>query len=332
MKLPSYRRHSSGQARVSIAGKDYMLGAYGSKLSKEKYNRLIAEYAASGRSKSFGTKPAELSIVELLAAYKAHAKEAYGVSKRGEYYAFLLAMRPLKRLYGSTNAAEFGVNQWKAVRQYIVDGKNGAVLKPGQKPRFVILPSRKYVNSVMQRVTRIFTWAAGDGNILPSTVAGSLERIEHLKIGRTKATEREAVEAVSDEVIELTLPHLPSVIRDMVKAQRLIGCRPGELCQLTPGMIDRSGDVWEATLKTHKNTHRGKERNLSIGPKCQAILLPYLLRREDECLFRPMDSEKKRQQARHEERVTPLSCGNKPGTNRTSKPKRKPGECYTSVT
>ena len=147
-----------------------MLGAYGSKLSKEKYNRLIAEYAASGRSKSFGTKPAELSIMELLAAYKTHAKEAYGVSKRGEYCAFLLAMRPLKRLYGSTNAAEFGVNQWKAVRQYIVDGKNGAVTKPGQKPRPVLMPSRKCVNSVMQRITRIFTWAAGDGNLLPSTV------------------------------------------------------------------------------------------------------------------------------------------------------------------
>ncbi len=61
MKLPSYRRHSSGQARVRITGKDYMLGAYGSKLSKEKYNRLIAEYAASGEA--IGMTNSKLLIV-----------------------------------------------------------------------------------------------------------------------------------------------------------------------------------------------------------------------------------------------------------------------------
>lgn len=172
----------------------------------------------------------------------------------------------------------------------------------------------------MQRVTRIFRWAAGDGNLLPGAIADSLERIEHLKIGRTQATETEAVEPVSDAVVELTLPHLPQILRDMVMAQRLIGCRPGEVCQLTPGMIDRSSDVWEAVLKKHKNAHRGQERKLSIGPKCQAILRPYQLKGENECLFRPIDAEKKRRQALHDERATPLSCGNRPGSNKVSKP------------
>ena len=117
MKLPSYRRHASGQSRVTIAGKDYLLGAWGSKESKQKYDRLVGEYVSSGRSKSFGTKPAELSIAELLVAFKAHAKQTYGVSKRGEYYQMVLAMRPLKRLYASTNALEFPPalqRTWKA--------------------------------------------------------------------------------------------------------------------------------------------------------------------------------------------------------------------------
>ena len=330
MKVPSYRRHASGQARVTIAGKDYLLGPWKSKESKEKYDRLVGEYISSGRSKSFGTKPAELSIAELLVAFKAHAAQTYGVSKRGEYYHLLLAMRPLKRLYLSTPAIEFGVPQWKAVRRYIEDGKNGAVAKPGQKPRPVTIPSRQYVNSVMQRVTRIFRWAAGDGNMLPGSIAESLERIEPLKMGRTTAIETEAVEPVSDSVVEETLKHLPQILGDVVRVQRLIGCRPGEVCQLTPGMIDRTGDVWEATLKKHKTAHRGLSRTLSIGPKAQAILLPYLLRGEDECLFRPMDAERKRRDALHEARVTPMSCGNRPGTNKASKPLRKPGKQYTT--
>lgn len=330
MKVPSYRRHASGQARVTIAGKDYLLGPWNSKESKEKYNRLVGEYISSGRSKSFGTKPSELSIAELLVAFKAHAEQTYGVSKRGEYYHLVLAMRPLKRLYLSTNAVDFGVPQWKAVRQYIADGKNGALPKKGQKPRPIKIPSRRYVNSVMQRVTRIFRWAAGDGNLLPGSIAESLERIEHLKMGRTDAIETDAVEPVSDAVVEKTLKHLPQILGDMVRVQRLIGCRPGEVCQLTPGMIDRSSDVWEAVLKKHKNAHRGQERKLSIGPKCQAILRPYLLRGENECLFRPMDSEKKRRQALHEARVTPMSCGNKPGSNKVRKPLRKPGSHYST--
>ena len=330
MKVPGYRRHASGQARVTIAGKDYLLGPWNSKKSKEKYDRLVGEYISSGRSKSFGTKQAELSIAELLVAFKAYAAQTYGVSKRGEYYHLILAMRPLKRLYLSTSAIEFGVPQWKAVRKYVEDGKNGAVAKPGQKARPITIPSRQYVNSVMQRVTRIFRWAAGDGNILPGSIAESLERIEHLKIGRTNAIETDAVEPVSDAVVEETLKHLPQILGDVVRVQRLIGCRPGEVCQLTPGMIDRTGDVWEAVLKKHKNAHRGQSRTLSIGPKCQAIIRPYLLRGENECLFRPLDAEKKRRQALHDERVTPISCGNRPGSNKSRKPLRKPGAMYST--
>ena len=138
------------------------------------------------------------------------------------------------------------------------------------------------------------------------------------------------MEPVSDAVVEETVKHLPQILRDMVRVQRLIGCRPGEVCQLTPGMIDRTSDVWEAVLKIHKNAHRGQSRTLSIGPKAQAILLPYLLRGECECLFRPMDADRKRREAIHAARVTPLSCGNRPGSKKVSKPLRKPGTKYTT--
>ncbi len=45
MRLPSYRKHSSGQARVSLNGRDYLLGTYGTKESKQKYNRLCGGMA-----------------------------------------------------------------------------------------------------------------------------------------------------------------------------------------------------------------------------------------------------------------------------------------------
>ena len=52
MRVPSYRKHSSGQARVTFNGKDYLQGPYGSPASKEAYGRLIAEYGAKQLIKS----------------------------------------------------------------------------------------------------------------------------------------------------------------------------------------------------------------------------------------------------------------------------------------
>ena len=137
MGFPSYRRHTKGQARVTLAGRDFLLGPYGSKESKAKYHRLISEYIASGKSKSFKVEPTSLSVSEVLVAYLAHAKEIYGVSKRGEYYQIKLAMRPVRQLYGSLLASEFGSTEWKTVRKYIVDGKNGNPKAP------LRLPSRR---------------------------------------------------------------------------------------------------------------------------------------------------------------------------------------------
>ena len=80
MRLPSYRRHSSGQARVAINGKDHLLGPFGSPESKEAYGRLIAEYSASGAPYSFGKVGDVLKIVHALYAYLQHSKVYYGQS------------------------------------------------------------------------------------------------------------------------------------------------------------------------------------------------------------------------------------------------------------
>lgn len=57
--LPKYRKHrASGQAVVTLGGRDFYLGPHGTKASRREYDRLIAEYLASGRSPSFG-RPAD---------------------------------------------------------------------------------------------------------------------------------------------------------------------------------------------------------------------------------------------------------------------------------
>ena len=69
-----------------------------------------------------------------------------------------------------------------------------------------------------------------------------------------------------------------------------------------------------------------------IGPKAKAILTPYLLRPADSYCFSPADSVRKQLAERHVNRTTPLSCGNRPGTNRKPAPTRKPRERYDANT
>jgi len=95
-------------------------------------------------------------------------------------------------------------------------------------------------------------------------------------------------------------------------------------------MVDRSSDVWTVNLKEHKNKWRGKSRIIYVGKEAQDILSPYLLRANDAFCFSPKDSEKARQRAMNEARTTPEGCGNSPGTNRKSKPKRTAGDRYST--
>ena len=158
----------------------------------------------------------------------------------------------------------------------------------------------------------------------------ALKCIEPLKRGRCNARESEPVKPVSDSDIGAAIKFMPKVLADMVKLHRLIGCRPGELVQIKPAMVDTSGDVWTITISDHKNAWRGKDRIIAVGPKAQAILKPYLDRGLSEYCFSPKEAMQQRQAVKHEARKTPMSCGNKPGTNRKPKPQRAPADCYST--
>jgi integrase len=314
-RLPSYRKHSSGQARTTIRGRDYLLGEYGSKASYAKYHRLLAEWQASGGGTSFGVPVERYTIVELIADYVKYAKEYYGIGTKSEYHRVKPALAVMKRLYGPTAAIEFGPVQYKAVRQVISE--------EGDR-------SRTYVNKLCERIVRMLRWAVAEGK-LPASVADAVGMVPGLKKDRTELRETEEVEPVDVAIVDKTLPCLSSVVADMVRFQLETGCRPGEVCSIQPGMVDRSNpDVWEINLHNHKNAWRGKKRTIYVPVKAQVILSKYLNRPADAFCFSPKDAKREIVEERTSKRVTPLSCGNRVGSNRRSKPQRIPGESYTT--
>ena len=174
----------------------------------------------------------------------------------------------------------------------------------------------------------MFRWGVSR-ELIPAQVAQSLWSVDGLHKGRSEARETGPVLPVDDVTINATVERLPEVVGDMVRVQRLIGCRPVELCLMRPCDIDRSVDPWRYVPESHKTEHHGRERVIFVGPQAQSILLRYLARDAKASCFQPRDSEAKRRAAQHAARVVPIQYGNRPGTHRTAKPKRKAGDGYS---
>jgi integrase len=309
--VPSYRLHkASGQARVLIRGRHVYLGKFNSPESREKYQRTLAEMGSPAADAPPAADPDGLTVVEMLVAYFDHAGGYYRHSN--ELDNIKKALRPLREVYGLTRVLEFGPKRLKALRRTMI----AADL------------SRGVINERIRVIVRVFGWAASE-ELLPSAVPEALREVKGLRKGFTEAREPRPVEPVTDEDVQATLPHLSPIVADMVRLQRLTGARPTEVCTMTPGAVDRTGAVWEYRLTEHKNAWRGKNRTICIGPQARAVLLPYLLRADDAYCFSPAESEEKRRIERLERRRTPMSCGNRRGSNRSRKPRRPAGDHYT---
>ena len=312
-RVPSYRRHKpTGQAVVTINGRDIYLGKWNSAASKDEYDRLIAEFLANGRRLQ---SDADATVVEVLNAYRKFAENYYRKDGRvtSEYGCILESLKIVRELYGRKIANDFGPLALKAVRQRMVD--------KGW--------SRGHINKAIGRIRRCFKWAV-ENELVRRDMYHGLMAVSGLRKGRSEAHEPDPVLPVDDVTVQATLPHLTQVVADMVRFQRITGCRPQDVCNLRPCDVDMSGEVWLYRPATHKTEHHGRERIIPIGPKGQDILRPYLLREKETHCFSPVDSEKNRREELHASRSTRLSCGNRPGTNRKRKPKRTAGEQYTA--
>ncbi|MFN6129996.1 MAG: hypothetical protein ACK494_14025, partial [Planctomycetota bacterium] len=273
-RVPSYRRHKpTGQAVVTIHGRDLYLGKWNSAESKDEYDRLIAEFLANGRRLQ---TEADSTVVEVLNAYRKFAENYYRKDGRvtSEYGCIVEALKIVRELYGRKIANDFGPLALKAVRQRMVD--------KGW--------SRGHINKSIGRIRRCFKWAV-ENELVGRDVYHGLMAVSGLRKGRSDAREPDPVMPVDDATVQATLPHLTCVVADMVRFQRITGCRPQDVCNLRPCDVDISGEVWLYRPSTHKTEHHGRERVIPIGPKGQDILRPYLLREKEAHCFSPEDSE-----------------------------------------
>lgn len=123
--VPVYRHKKSRDlAVVTMNGSGVYLGKFNSSASRNKYDKLIQNWLASGRVMTSETPVDEeaFSVAELIVAYMKHAKFYY--QKDGKRTSHLHnvedAMTYLKNLYEPDAVKDFGPLKIKAVRQQMI--------------------------------------------------------------------------------------------------------------------------------------------------------------------------------------------------------------------
>jgi integrase len=336
---------ATGQAFVRLNGKPRYLGKYGTPKAQRAYAQLLKQLAEQAERQEeeqeqdafIPPKADDLTICELLAAYWPHAENHY--RKHGQATRTLdnirLALKPLNERHGDLPVRQFGPLLLKAHRERMLN----------QKTPTGETPTRGVINERVRIIRQVFEWGVSE-ELVPETVYRALMTVAGLQKGRSRAREPMPVGSIADEVIDTTIAKLPKIVADMVRFQRLTGCRPSEVCTIRPCDVERFDrppplfaaqvaaplkplDVWEYRPARHKTEHHGRQRVILIGPRAQEILAPYLLRPDDAFCFSPAESEALQRQQKHAARKTPLSCGDRPGSKTKGRAFRA---CYSKDT
>jgi integrase len=315
--LPKYRHYKPKDlAVVRIDGRDVYLGKFNSPESREKYNRVVAEWLTTGAAPQPVAPAADQAgpiVNEVILAYVRHAGEFYrrpDGTPTGEFDNVKLALRPLKSLYGSTPAKDFGPKALKAVRQDMINAKL----------------CRRTINQRIGRIRRVFQFAV-ENELIPPSVHHGLKAVKGLGRGRSAAPESKPVKPVPDADVDAVRPFVSRHFWAMIELQRLTGMRSGEVCMMRTRDLDTSGKLWTYTPERHKAAHHGKERRIPLGPRAQEVLRPWLRTDLMAYLFSPKEAMEEYQAARREARKTPLTPSQK-ARKRKPKPKKTAGDRF----
>jgi integrase len=332
-KTPGYRkRHDRNQAIVTLTDaitkkrRDYWLGDFGSAQSRELYHRVVAEWEANGRrlidagfEKPTDDRDQGITVSELCARY--WRTESAHMTERDRGHSKSL-IRLLRRSYGSTAAEAFGPKRLQRLRDEMIRDDP----ETGRRGWGV-----SYTNAQVRRLCRLFKWAASQ-ELISATVRVELLSVDALRPGKSAARPAKVVKPVAIEVVEKTLPFMAGPVAAVVRLQLLTGARPDELLSLRARDIHTQSEdgLWIARPQRHKTQHIGHDRSIMLGPRAQALLKPFMDRSGDAFLFSPAEADAERRRAKASARKTPLSCGNRAGTNRKPSPMKSAGERYDS--
>ena len=290
--VPSYRRHApSGQAVVTIDGRDHYLGAFNTPASRSAYRRLIAEILAneSGSPQQQATPiaapptiqyaapaaspPPTPTIVHMVAEFWRIADRQGWYMKNGKPTTTRATLRHilqvLVREFGDWHVGEFGPLALDQLREVLAEP-----LRAKAKGKL----TRNTINSYAYKIRNVFRRCA-EFEIVPAEVYSRLKVVSALT--RSKCAfvrETPKVAPVDRATVDATIKHATPDVVAMVELQWHSGARPGEVLNMRTKDIDRTDpEAWRYVPATHKTEHRDRDREVWLGPKAIEVLRPWLL-------------------------------------------------------
>lgn len=276
MRIPKYRLHkTSGQGLIEWQGQRFYLGRYNTPESLRRYRAKVAQIMEEVGAIEAAPQSGIVDLVpELVLAYLRWLKTD---SRREKVQQARTACAHLVRTCPEVPVRDFRPTDFKRARESMVAAGW----------------ARSYVNSQCRRIVRMFRWAV-EHEMCPATVPATLREVAPLKKGKTTAPDREPVQAVDPAAVAAILPFASKAVAAMVQLQQLTAMRAGEVVLVRPCDVDRSAAVWLYRPERHKGTWLEKGRVVFLGPKAQAVLLPFLAREPQAYCFSPAEAVEER--------------------------------------
>jgi len=196
--------------------------------------------------------------------------------------------------------------------------------------------TRSGINKVISYIYRIWQWGIGR-EITTEAQKQLLKEVRPLRTGQTTAKDNPKRALVTKAEFKEVTKHATTVVADMLELIWLTAMRPGEVCRMRPFDIHRDEpECWlyvpgrgESLVGEHKTAYLQRVRAIPLTSKAQNIIKP---RVEDfqslDFVFSPAEAMQEIRDQKSANRKTPMSCGNRPGTNRKQHPMITPGKKY----
>lgn len=283
MRIPKYRQHSTRDVGfVEFQGKRYYFeGHYNSTSSLKAYRNFLKDHVLADPPERDDHSGNVTTIRTMMAGF---LDECKATCSKQEYEAYRLACRVAAEHYRDLPAKDFGPATLKRMREHYFKArpvKRGKVLVEVKKRN-----SPQYVNMQVQRLRKAFKWAVSE-ELIPAWVHHGLMTISPLASAKVQKTGAEW------DDVQLVLAEVSPTIAAMILVQWYTSARAKSVCNAKASQFTPSGDLW-IWKPQHKRESADGELELPVGPKCQAILKPFIESAGDGYLFNPRTARNNR--------------------------------------
>jgi len=284
------------------------------------------------------TNPTTVTTIgQLLEKYENYLQKTVSTIRYGLEHPDLRFVRRVRLFlepYAQWDVNTFGPDELNEVKGELLKYK----YTTGKKKKHY---TRGGINDTLGWVIKIIRWGVGRRIVEQETLICINNEFKKLRYGEQGAKDTIKRTRVTEEEFRKVVSCVNSVHADMLTLIWHTGMRPYEICEMRPfDILTDDPECWiyipgrdKTPVGMHKTTIHGKIKVIPLAGECIDILKRRVKNfTSKQYIFSPKESMAEYLAEKHRNRKTPLSCGNKPGSNRKEDPARRAGDRFINST